>query len=59
MYLMTLKIDPIGRVTVPKAIRDELKIGPGDLVQVEISIPKKGGLPSSAGERMRSVIKGV
>lgn len=37
----TLKVDSIGRVMIPKSIRDAYGIEPGDLVTVMIQVEEK------------------
>ena len=34
----TLKVDSIGRVMIPKSIRDAYRIAPGDLVTIHILV---------------------
>lgn len=34
--IITPKVDSIGRVMIPKHVRDELEIKPGDLVEIII-----------------------
>ena len=43
---MTLRIDSVGRITIPQAIREKLGLQPGDLVKVDIHEPgdDRGGL---------------
>lgn len=33
---MTLRIDSVGRITIPQAIREKIGLKPGDLVKVDI-----------------------
>jgi AbrB family looped-hinge helix DNA binding protein len=37
----TLKVDSIGRVMLPKSIRDKYSINPGDLVTIMIVVEEK------------------
>lgn len=43
----TLKVDTIGRVMIPKAIRDEYGIRPGDLITIRIDVEEKTEKKSS------------
>jgi AbrB family looped-hinge helix DNA binding protein len=37
----TLKVDSIGRVMIPKSIRDAYRIDPGDLVTIIIQVEER------------------
>lgn len=36
-YPATVKLDALGRVTIPAPIREALGVGPGDLVVIRVS----------------------
>lgn len=39
--ISTVKIYDNGRITIPQPIRDELGVGPGDLVVIEARLPER------------------
>ena len=49
--MITLTLDKAGRVVLPKPVRDELRLGPGDTLEIEsteeqiVLRPVRGGTP--------------
>ena len=49
----TIVIDSAGRVVLPKKLRDELRIGPGDSLELESDGDRVTLRPSSSETRLR------
>jgi AbrB family looped-hinge helix DNA binding protein len=55
---MTYKVGPKGQVVIPKAVRDELGIAPGDEVEVETEDGEVRVRPAPAHTRLRGMLAG-
>ncbi len=49
----TITLDKAGRVVLPKPIRDELQLGPGDVLELEVSDERLILRPARGNARMR------
>lgn len=49
----TLTLDKAGRIVLPKPVRDELQLGPGDSLELESSEDRVILRPARGGGRMR------
>jgi AbrB family looped-hinge helix DNA binding protein len=49
----TITIDKAGRIVLPKQIRDDLQLGPGDAIELEASEDKVVLRPARGRGRMR------
>jgi len=49
----TITLDKAGRVVLPKPIRDELQLGPGDVLELELSDEQITLRPTRGNGRMR------
>ena len=48
-YTATVRLDRQKRITIPKAIRDEENLQPGDIVEIVIRVKKEVGLEERRG----------
>jgi AbrB family looped-hinge helix DNA binding protein len=53
IMITTISIDKAGRIVLPKPVRDELQLAPGDSLEVESSEDRVILRPARGGGRMR------
>jgi len=54
-YTATVTVDGQSRITIPKAIRDNEKLKPGDVLEVVIRIREELAIKNEQGNREASV----
>jgi AbrB family looped-hinge helix DNA binding protein len=59
MPMETLTISPKYQVVIPKAIRELLKLSPGQKVQAVVHLDRIELIPVRPIERMRGFLKGI